>query len=86
MILSSDANVTVTSERTRKTLSYIYIPDTCPKVSYQDCIIIIIIIILYHITLIESCQTHNTQMSIMSNVLNKRTTINTTGNTMAADL
>jgi len=25
----------------------------------------------------ESCQTHNTQMSIMSNVLNKRTMINT---------
>jgi len=39
-----------------------------------------------YISLIVSCQTHNiTQMSIISNVLNKRTTINTTWNTMTAD-
>jgi len=38
-------------------------------------LIIIIIIYLF-----------NTQMSIMSNKLNKRTMINTTRNTMAADL
>jgi len=37
-------------------------------------------------SLIELYQTHNTQMSIMLNVLNKRTMINTTRNTMAADL
>jgi len=43
-------------------------------------------ICILYITLIESCQTQNTQMSILSNVLNKRTMINTTRNTMTAEL
>jgi len=42
--------------------------------------------IIIYISSIESCQRHNTQMSIMSNVLNKPSIINTTRNTMAADL
>jgi len=39
-----------------------------------------------YISLFESCQTHNTQMSIMSNMLNNRTMINTKRNMMASDL
>jgi len=42
--------------------------------------------IIYHFNSIMSNLHKLTQMSIMSNVFNKRTLINTTRNTMAADL